>query len=113
MLAFSRRQILLPRVIEPNRLVAGMEEMLRRTLGPELDLDLRLGRCRWSVTCDPSQLESALLNLAINARDAMPQGGVLRITTADRALTTELSDTAMQPGWPMVQVMFKGTSNAE
>lgn len=98
MLAFSRRQTLLPRVIEPDRLVVGMEEMLRRTLGPEIDLDLRLGRCRWSVTCDPSQLESALLNLAINARDAMPQGGSLRIVAADRKLTADLPDPDMQPG---------------
>jgi signal transduction histidine kinase/CheY-like chemotaxis protein len=86
MLAFSLRQTLLPRVIEPDKLVAGLEEMLRRTLGPEIELDLRLGRCRWSVSCDPSQLESALLNLAINARDGMPRGGVLRIATADREL---------------------------
>ena len=72
--------------VEERGQVAGMEEMLRRTLGPEVKLDLRLGRCRWSVSCDPSQLESALLNLAINARDAMPRGGVLRIATADRKL---------------------------
>jgi signal transduction histidine kinase/CheY-like chemotaxis protein len=98
MLAFSRRQTLLPRVIEPDKLVAGMAEMLRRTLGPEIDLDLRLGRCRWSVTCDPSQLESALLNLAINARDAMPQGGVLRIATSDRKVAADLSDTDAQAG---------------
>jgi signal transduction histidine kinase/ActR/RegA family two-component response regulator len=98
MLAFSRRQTLLPREIEPNKLVAGMEEMLRRTLGPQIDLDLCLGRHRWRVTCDPSQLESSLLNLAINARDAMPLGGVLKITTADRNLTTELSDPDLQPG---------------
>jgi len=89
MLAFSLRQTLLPRVIEPDKLVVGMEEMLRRTLGPEVKLDLRLGRCRWSVSCDPSQLESALLNLAINARDAMPRGGVLRIATADRKLAAD------------------------
>jgi signal transduction histidine kinase/CheY-like chemotaxis protein len=98
MLAFSRRQTLLPRVIEPDKLVVGMEEMLRRTLGPEIDLDLRVGRCSWSVTCDPSQLESALLNLAVNARDAMPQGGVLRIATADWTSTSDLADPDMQPG---------------
>lgn len=98
MLAFSLRQTLLPRVIEPDKLVVGMVEMLRRTLGPEIELDLRLGRCRWSVSCDPSQLESALLNLAINARDAMPQGGVLRIATADRTLTADLPDPDMQSG---------------
>ncbi len=96
MLAFSRRQTLLPRVIEPNKLVAGMEEMLRRTLGPEIGLDLRLGCCRWSVSCDPSQLESALLNLAINARDAMPQGGVLRITTADRTFLICSQETMLR-----------------
>ncbi|MGJ0507585.1 MAG: ATP-binding protein [Methylocystis sp.] len=98
MLAFSRRQTLLPRVIDPNKLVEAMEEMLRRTLGPEIDLELRLGCRRWSVTCDPSQLESALLNLAINARDAMPQGGALRIATADLTLKTEASDSEMPPG---------------
>jgi signal transduction histidine kinase/CheY-like chemotaxis protein len=98
MLAFSRRQTLLPRVIEADKLVVGMEEMLRRTLGPEIGLELHLGRSRWSVTCDPSQLEGALLNLAINARDAMPKGGVLNIATADRRLTTELCDADIQPG---------------
>jgi signal transduction histidine kinase/ActR/RegA family two-component response regulator len=98
LLAFSRRQTLMPRVIEPDKLVVGMEEMLRRTLGPEIDLDLRLGRCRRNVTCDPSQLESALLNLAINARDAMPQGGVLRIATADRKFAADLPELDMQPG---------------
>jgi signal transduction histidine kinase/CheY-like chemotaxis protein len=98
MLAFSRRQTLLPREIEPDRLVAGMEEMLRRTLGPEIDLELNLADARWNVTCDPSQLESALLNLAINARDAMPQGGVLRISTADRTLTADPHDPEIRPG---------------
>ncbi|QGM45729.1 ATP-binding protein [Methylocystis heyeri] len=98
MLAFSRRQTLAPREIEPDRLVAGMEEMLRRTLGPEIRLDLRPLRCRSNVTCDPSQLESALLNLAINARDAMPQGGTLRISTADRNPPADIADSDVPPG---------------
>jgi signal transduction histidine kinase/CheY-like chemotaxis protein len=89
MLAFSLRQTLLPRVLEPDKLVVGIEDILRRTLGPEIELDLRLGRCRRSVSCDAAQLESALLNLAINARDAMPGGGVLRIATADRKLAAD------------------------
>jgi signal transduction histidine kinase/ActR/RegA family two-component response regulator len=89
MLAFSLRQTLLPRVIEPDKLVVGMEEMLRRTLGPGTELDLRLGHCRLNVSCDPSQLESALLNLAINARDAMPGGGELRIATSDRSFAAD------------------------
>ena len=86
-------------MIEPDKLVAGIEDMLRRTLGPEIELDLHLQRGRWSVSCDPSQLESALLNLAINARDAMPRGGVLSIATADRNLTVDqLSDPDARPG---------------
>ena len=99
MLAFSLRQTLLPRVIEPNKLVMGMEDMLRRTIGPGIELDLRLGRGGWSVSCDPAQLESALLNLAINARDAMPGGGVLGIATADRTLSADqLPDPDAQAG---------------
>ncbi|OAI31511.1 hybrid sensor histidine kinase/response regulator [Methylosinus sp. R-45379] len=98
LLAFSRRQTLLPRVIEPDRLVVGLEDMLRRTLGSGVELDLRLGRCRRSVVCDPSQLESALLNLAINARDAMPAGGVLEIATADRRLDADPDDPDATPG---------------
>jgi len=98
MLAFSRRQTLVPRVIEPDKLVVGMEDMLRRTLGPEIELELRLHDGRWVVNCDPSQLESALLNLAINARDAMPQGGKLSISTADRRISPDLRDPDLQPG---------------
>ncbi|BBU60177.1 hypothetical protein MSC49_01120 [Methylosinus sp. C49] len=98
LLAFSRRQTLLPRVIEPDRLIVDLEDLLRRTLGSGVELDLRLGRCRRSVVCDPSQLESALLNLAINARDAMPAGGVLEIATADRRLDAAPDDPDLTPG---------------
>ncbi|HMK90665.1 MAG TPA: ATP-binding protein [Methylocystis sp.] len=98
MLSFSLRQTLLPRVIEPDKLVAGLEEMLQRTLGPQIDLDLRLGNCRRTILCDPSQLESALLNLAINARDAMPHGGELRIATADRILAADQIEPNLDPG---------------
>lgn len=98
LLAFSLRQSLTPRVIEPDKLVAGMEELLRRTLGPEIELQLRLGQAHWNVTCDPSQLESALLNLAINARDAMPEGGALTIATADRELISDPDDARARPG---------------
>lgn len=98
MLSFSRRQTLLPRVIEPDKLVLGMEELLRRTLGPAIELDMRLGDGRWVVNCDPSQLESAVLNLAINARDAMPQGGVLKIATRDHEISEERSEPDIGPG---------------
>lgn len=98
MLAFSRRQTLLPRVIDPDKLVRGMEEMLRRTLGPSVALNMRAGDGRWVVNCDPSQLESALLNLAINARDAMPNGGALTISTADRTIAPDPRDPDLAPG---------------
>ncbi|HXY58237.1 MAG TPA: ATP-binding protein [Methylocystis sp.] len=98
MLSFSRRQTLLPRVIDPDKLVAGLEELLHRTLGPEIALDLRLADGRRSIVCDASQLESALLNLAINARDAMPEGGVLRIATADMRLDADELEPDMDPG---------------
>jgi signal transduction histidine kinase len=98
MLAFSRRQTLLPREIEPDRLILGMEEMLRRTLGPEISLELRMDDSHLNVTCDTSQLENALLNLAINAHDAMPSGGRLRISIWDRHFDAECPDLETPPG---------------
>ena len=96
MLAFARRQSLQPRAVEPDALVRGMEALIRSTLGPEIRLDLRLRDGVWAAMCDPNQLESALLNIAINARDAMPEGGTLTITTVDRHLTER--DVADQDG---------------
>lgn len=110
MLAFSRGQDLQPRVIKPDKLVAGMEELLRRTLGPEVKLELSMGDGRWSVICDPTQLESALLNLAINARDAMPDGGVLTIVTRDKVLNPDLPDPELQPG-KYVEVEVRDTGS--
>ena len=93
LLAFSRRQALEPRVVEPDRLLKGIEELLRRTLEPSVNLQLRLRDGRWNIVCDANQLESAILNLAVNARDAMPEGGPLTIATADRTLTqSDLAD---------------------
>jgi CheY-like chemotaxis protein len=89
LLAFSRRQTLQPRTIEPDTLVRGIEELIRRTLGPAVTLTLRLRDGVWNARSDPNQLESALLNLAINARDAMPQGGTLTIASTDRHMTAE------------------------
>lgn len=86
LLAFSRRQTLQPRVVNPDHLLSGMAELIRRTLGAFITLELRLQDGRWNVYCDPNQLESVLLNLAINARDAMADGGSLTITTKDRSI---------------------------
>lgn len=83
LLAFARRQTLDPKPIDVNQLVASMVDMIARTVGPAIAIDLEL-ESAWRVTsCDPNQLENALLNLAINARDAMPGGGRLLIRTCD------------------------------
>ena len=86
LLAFARRQPLDPKPVAANRLVAGMEDLLRRTLGPGIALEMVLSGGLWGTLCDPNQLESALLNLVINARDAMPEGGRLTVETANAHL---------------------------
>ena len=86
LLAFSRRQTLEPKPINVNRLIAGMEELIRRTVGPGITVEVVGTAGLWSIQADPNQLENALLNLCINARDAMPEGGRLTIETANRWL---------------------------
>ncbi len=83
LLAFSRRQTLEPRATDVNRLVAGMEELVRRTVGPAIAVEVAGPADLWGTLVDPSQLENALLNLCINARDAMPDGGRLRMETGN------------------------------
>jgi PAS domain S-box-containing protein len=82
LLAFSRRQPLDPRPVDINRLVADMSDLLRRTLGEIVTIELDIGTAAAVAEVDPNQLENSILNLAINARDAMPEGGVLRISAA-------------------------------
>lgn len=86
LLAFSRRQPLDPKPTNANRLVTGMEELLRRTIGEAIRLEMMTAGGLWQTLCDPHQLESAILNLAINARDAMPEGGTLTIETCNAHL---------------------------
>ncbi|WP_426199062.1 ATP-binding protein [Pseudomonas sp. DC3200b2] len=86
LLAFSRRQSLDRQRIDLNALVTSLEDLLGRTTGEQIDLRLDLATNAWPVYTDPNQLESALLNLVINARDAMPSGGRLVITTCNRDL---------------------------
>nr|WP_313901744.1 PAS domain S-box protein [Methylobacterium sp. J-088] len=84
LLAFSRRQTLDPKPTDVNRLVAGMEDLVRRTVGPSIHLETVGASGLWPALIDPPQLENALLNLCINARDAMPDGGRITIETANR-----------------------------
>jgi PAS domain S-box-containing protein len=86
LLAFSRRQPLAPKPTDPNKLVAGMSELLHRTLGETIEIETVLASGVWRVEVDQNQLENALLNLAVNARDAMPDGGKLTIETSNTHL---------------------------
>ena len=86
LLAFSRRQTLDPKPTNVNRLVIGLEEMVRRTMGPEITVEVVAAGGLWPTLIDPGQLENALLNLCINARDAMPNGGRLTIETGNKWL---------------------------
>jgi PAS domain S-box-containing protein len=86
LLAFSRRQPLMPEVLWANKLVAGISELLRRTLGESILIETVLAGGLWPTLADGNQLENALINLAINARDAMPEGGKLTIETANTHL---------------------------
>ncbi|MDX7951656.1 PAS domain S-box protein [Lichenihabitans sp. Uapishka_5] len=86
LLAFSRRQPLEAKPVDVNRLVTSMDDLVRRTIGERVTFDFALGTDLSPTLCDPHQLENALLNLVINARDAMPDGGCLTITTAEAVL---------------------------
>jgi signal transduction histidine kinase/CheY-like chemotaxis protein len=83
LLAFARREVVQPRVLDLNAAVAGVEELLRRTLGEDMELLITLGDDLWPILADPGQIEQVLVNLAVNASDAMPDGGTLRIDTAN------------------------------
>jgi CheY-like chemotaxis protein len=89
LLAFSRRQTLDPKPTNLNRLIADMEELVRRTSGPTIMVEVVGAAGLWPVLIDQNQLENALLNLCINARDAMPDGGRLMIETANRWLDAD------------------------
>ena len=75
LLAFARRQPLISKSVDANQLVVSLEDLLRRTIGEAIDLAIVVSDDLWNTLCDPSRLERALLNLALNARDAMPEGG--------------------------------------
>ncbi|CAN5413214.1 hypothetical protein BH10PSE3_BH10PSE3_20330 [soil metagenome] len=99
LLAFSRRQTLDPKPTDINRLISGMEDLIRRSVGPQVELEVVGAGGLWLTRVDPSQLENALLNLAINARDAMPDGGRITIETANKWLDQRAAgDRDLPPG---------------
>ena len=98
MLAISRKQPLQPEVIDPEKLVSNLVEILRATVGETIELKTVIPAELWGVYADPGQVETSLLNLALNARDAMPDGGTLTIELADVHLGSR--DSAKHEGVP-------------
>jgi PAS domain S-box-containing protein len=89
LLAFSRRQALAPKPTDAGQLVQGMLDMIGRTVGPNVKVESRCASALWTTLVDPSQLENALLNLCLNARDAMPEGGRIEVETDNRLIDAE------------------------
>nr|WP_279309285.1 MULTISPECIES: ATP-binding protein [Pseudomonas] len=100
LLAFSRRQSLDSKAVQMNTLVLSMGELLQRSLNESIRLDMQLDDNLWVAEADPNQLESALLNLVINARDAMPDGGKLKVATANQVLDPVFTEaySNLEPG---------------
>jgi signal transduction histidine kinase/ActR/RegA family two-component response regulator len=116
LLAFARRQSLKPETIDVNETLASMTKLLQRSLGERVEISIRSTADIWSVTVDPTQLETAILNLGVNARDAMPNGGKLAIETANVHLDDSFVDVHEEviPGpYVMLAVSDEGIGMAE
>ena len=112
LLAFARRQELRPEAVDAPRLIKGMAEMLQRSLGPAIEINMEFAPGLVMLRVDPNQLELALLNLALNGRDAMPQGG--RLTIAARRETIEMGRQDLRPGdYVCIAVTDTGTGMDE
>ncbi|MCQ4158390.1 CHASE3 domain-containing protein [Roseomonas sp. GC11] len=112
LLAFARRQPLDPRVLNPGRLVQDMADLLRRTLGERIAVEAVVAAGQWNALVDPGQLENALLNLALNARDAMPEGGKLTIEVGNSVLDQDYAGAHLEvePGsYVMIAVSDTGS----
>ena len=106
LLAFSRQQTLAPQKIEPNRLISGVADLLQRTLGETIAFETVSAGGLWQAFADPGELENALINLAVNARDAMPTGGRLTIETANASLDEAYVEALTEPVKPGQYVLI-------
>ena len=116
LLAFSRRQVLQPQVLDLNGIIPNMDKMLRRLIGEDIDLETVLAPELGRVEADPGQIEQVIMNLAVNARDAMPTGGKLTIETANVDLDESYADkhVAVKPGpYVMMAISDTGTGMDE
>jgi PAS domain S-box-containing protein len=112
LLIFSRRELTRPEVIDLNATIAGLEKLLRRTLGEHVELTVVAGEELWPVSADPAQIEQMIVELAINARDAMPSGGALTISTDNAELDESYAEghPDVLPG-PYVRVTVSDTGS--
>ena len=109
LLAFSRRQTLDPRPTDVNRLAQGMQDLIQRTVGPAIPIEVVGASGAWPVRVDASQLENALLNLCLNARDAMPDGGHITIETANKWIDASAARTHNMPEGQYLSVAVTDT----
>ncbi len=113
LLAFSRRQPLAPRAVDINRLIDGMSELIHRTLGEPVVIEMSLASGLWQVEADANQLEGAILNLAINARDAMPEGGKLILSTYNRTVSLGEKKDGAPGDYVILSIADNGTGMDE
>ncbi len=112
LLAFGRSEMVEPQVVNLNRVLDGLERMLRRLIGEDIELTMRPSADLWPIEIDPTRIEQVVINLAVNARDAMPDGGKLTIETANVVLDEAFADhhLGVQPGeYVMLAVSDNGT----
>ena len=108
LLAFARRQAIAPASVDLNAMLAGSERLLQRLLGETIRLEVSVGPALWPVRCDPAQMEQVLFNLAVNARDAMPAGGALSISTANLPVEPGHPDLS-EGSWVRLRVRDSGS----
>jgi PAS domain S-box-containing protein len=111
LLAFSRRQTLDPRPVDANRLITDLVDLIRRTVGPQIMVEVVGAVGLWTTRVDPNQLENALLNLCINARDAMPNGGKITMETANRWIDARTSIVRELPEGQYISVCVSDTGS--